>query len=187
IVFSFYTVFKKTDEGPSYTNPKILTIPLFVTYFTNLCLNIGWTLSFDRESLIAAFVLLFLIAFTLYICLFFSYRSFAEHSPKLAKQGRNSEIWCHRVIVHNAFGNYATWTTIATLLNVIMVMVYVADPGVEIETAGTVALGILTAEIIIFAGTDLILLDKYSRYTFTPYLVVMVALGGSISKNYDST
>lgn len=53
------------------------------------------------------------------------------------------------------------------------------------QAAGTVALGILTAEILVFVFTDLFLLDRYTRYTVTPYMVVVVALVGSIAKNWD--
>lgn len=53
------------------------------------------------------------------------------------------------------------------------------------ETAGTVALGVLSAEILVFISTDLLLFDRYTRYTITPYIVVVIALIGSIAKNWE--
>lgn len=67
-----------------------------------------------------------------------------------------------------------------------MVITYSKGSDVSVSTASTVSLGVLTAEILVFVVTDLALLDKYSRYTFTPYIVVVVALIGSISKNWKA-
>ena len=60
-----------------------------------------------------------------------------------------------------------------------------SDPVIGDETAGTVALSVLALEILVFISTDLLLLDRYSRYTLTPYIVVVVALTGSIAKNWE--
>ncbi|XP_050406184.1 uncharacterized protein LOC126821736 [Patella vulgata] len=187
LLFAFINIFRKTADGPAYVSPMILTPLFFIVYTFNLCFNTSWIFLFGNEHIVIAFVALFLIAFCLYICMFIAYRNLYQNGPRLQKQGRNIEIWMHRLLVHNGLGIYATWTTIATLLNVVMTMVYGATPGVGKEDAGTVALGLLTAELAIFIVSDLVFLDNYSRYTVTPYMVVCIALGGSIDKNWDQT
>lgn len=96
------------------------------------------------------------------------------------------DIWLIRGLVHNGLGIYATWTSIAALLNLAMVIAYSNGSDVSVSTASTVALAILTVEIAAFVATDLLFLDRYSRYTVTPYAVVVVALSGSISKNWQT-
>ncbi|ESO85629.1 hypothetical protein LOTGIDRAFT_210838 [Lottia gigantea] len=184
IIFAFINIFRKVDGNPAYVSPMVLTPALFIAYAIDIAFTITWTFVFDRELIEISFVTLFLVSFTLYICLFIAYKNYATHAPILAKQGRNIELWLHRLFVHNGLGIFATWTTIATLLNLVMMLVY--RLGVELQTGGTIALGILTGEITLFVFTDLFFLDKFSRYTLTPYLVVPFALGGSMDKNWNS-
>lgn len=134
----------------------------------------------------AAFVFLFLIAFTLYICLAVVYRSFDQNAELLIKQNRKLDIWLVRLFIFNGIGIYATWTTIATLLNMAIVITYCSDPAISQEIASSVSLGVLSLEILVFVSTDLTILDRYSRYTFTPYLVLIVALSGVTAKNWQN-
>ena len=61
-------------------------------------------------------------------------------------------------IIHNGFGIYATWTTIATLLNLAIYLTY--DVGVEQYIASTISLSVLALEIVAFAFIDNIYLEK---------------------------
>ena len=61
--------------------------------------------------------------------------------------------------MHNGLGMYATWVTIATLLNVAMLLAY-EDVGLSQHIASTISLSILAFEIVVFAYVDNILLEK---------------------------
>ena len=61
-------------------------------------------------------------------------------------------------IVHNGFGIYATWTTIATLLNLAIFLTY--NEGVDQHIASTISLSVLALEIVAFAFIDNIYLEK---------------------------
>lgn len=186
LVYSIVNLFRKTAQGPAYINPPVLPPSLFVLYIlANFC-NIAWLFLFDRDQIEASFVVLFFTALSLILALVATYRSLDWCSTQLVDQGRTFDIWLVRGLVHNGLGIYATWTSIATLLNLAMLITYTDSSKVSVSTASTVALAILTAEIVVFVFTDLLLLDRYSRYTITPYLVVIVALIGSISKNWQA-
>lgn len=185
VLYSIVNIFRRTAEGkPVYLSPEILTPLLFVCYILANFGNIVWLFTFDRDYIQVAFVSLFLIAVFLVAGLAVSYRSLDKSSAELAAQGRAKDIWLVRVLVHNGLGIYATWTAIASLLNMAMVITYSSGSPVSMPTACTVALAVLSAEIAAFASADLLLLDRYSRYTLTPYAVVIVALVGSVDKNY---
>ncbi|KAK7468158.1 hypothetical protein BaRGS_00036622 [Batillaria attramentaria] len=186
VLYSIVNLFRTTAQGPAYVNPPVLPCSLFVLYSLTNCCNIAWLFLFDRDYIEGAFVALFFTAFSLILALAVTYRSLDWCSSQLVEQGRSVDIWLVRGLVHNGLGIYATWTSIATLLNMAMVITYSDGSDISVKTASTVALGVLTAEIVVFVGTDLFLLDRYSRYTITPYLVVVVALIGSISKNWES-
>ncbi|KAK7478819.1 hypothetical protein BaRGS_00029918 [Batillaria attramentaria] len=171
-LYSLILLCRRTDSGPAYLCPVVLSPALLFL--------------FDRDVIEGAFVSLLLIAVFLIVTMAVSYRTLDAASPALLDQKRTVDIWFMRVLVHNGLGIYATWTSIASLLNMAMVIRYRSDPVISNTDACSVALGVLTAEILVFVATDLILLDRYSRYTITPYIVVVVALVGSMAKNWDA-
>ncbi|KAK3592747.1 hypothetical protein CHS0354_016503 [Potamilus streckersoni] len=184
LLYSTVLIFRKTDNGPAYLNPEVLPPTLFMVYFINFGLNIAWLFLWDREIIAAAFPVLFLTAFTLYICLFLVYRSTDKYATALIKENRKYDVWLVRLLVHNGLAIYATWTSVATLLNLAHTIAYKSSTPIDQNDASTVALSVLSAEIAAFYSTDIFFLDRYSRYTFTPYIVLIVALSGSVAKNY---
>lgn len=186
IVYTIVNLFRKTSAGLLYCNPTLLPWTFFATFIVNMCLNLSWILLFDREHMIVAFVVLFFIAFTLYVCMFISYRHLDKNIEFLRKDGRKLDIWCIRIMVQNGLGVYATWTTIATLLNMAIVMIYEGNPRIANDDASTVALSILVVELLGYTFADLAFLDRYTRYIVTPFCVVPMALGASLAKNYKA-
>ncbi|KAH3826090.1 hypothetical protein DPMN_127982 [Dreissena polymorpha] len=150
-----------------------------------MALNCVWMVVFDREIMEAALAVLFSMCVTLYICMFISYRKLDQSVQVLEKQSRFSDVWLTRMLVQNGLGIYATWCTVATHLNLAFVLVYRSAHDISNQDACTIALGILSAIIVLFIVTDWFFLDRFSRYTFTPYLVLVVAFAGSLSKNYE--
>jgi hypothetical protein len=59
------------------------------------------------------------------------FRSLDKAAPELVAQGRSKDIWWTRALVHNGLGIYATWTSIATLLNLAMVISYSSGSNVS--------------------------------------------------------
>ncbi|KAL8564704.1 hypothetical protein ACOMHN_004197 [Nucella lapillus] len=186
VVYSVVNLFRKTPQGPVYLSPPIIPPAMFAFYILANCGNIAWLFLFDRSHIEASFAALLVLSLSLIVALGASYKALEKCLSELASQCRTADIWLVRGFVQNGLGIYATWTSIATLLNLAMVITYSDGSEVSVSTASTIALGILSGEIVVFVTTDLLVLDRYSRYTFTPYIVVVVALIGSISKNWES-
>ncbi|XP_062584016.1 uncharacterized protein LOC134245778 [Saccostrea cucullata] len=186
IVYTIVNLFRKTENGPLYINPTLLPWTFFFFFIINMSLNLAWIFLFDREQMIIAFPVLFFIAFTLYVCMFISYKHLDKNIDFLRKVGRKVDIWCIRIMVQNGLAVYATWTTIATLLNMAIVMIYEGNPRIANEDASTVALAILAVELLGYTFVDIVFLDRYTRYTVTPWFVVPIALGASLAKNYKA-
>jgi hypothetical protein len=68
----------------------------------------------------------------------------------LKKSERKVDIWLTRILVQNGISVYATWCTIATNLNLAMVIAYRSSFYASPQTAGTVALGVIAAQIVLF-------------------------------------
>lgn len=186
ILYALVSLFRKTDERPNYTHPVLLPVPCLVCYIVNLAANCGWLIAFDREVLELALALLFIITVNLYMFLFFSYRSLDNGMEVLVKQERKADIWLTRLLVQNGVSVYATWCTIATLLNLGFILAYFSAHDIGQKNASTITLGILAGVIVLFLVADWFFLDWYTRYTFTPYLVLVFAFTGSLVKNYEA-
>ncbi|KAL3836105.1 hypothetical protein ACJMK2_021558 [Sinanodonta woodiana] len=184
LLYSFILIFRKTPLGPAYLYPQVLPCSFLAVYILNMFLNIGWLFLFDREIIEAALADIFMMSVTLYICLFLTYRAFDQNVVQLIKEGRRYDIWFIRILVHNGLAIYATWVSIATLLNLAHTLTYRSAHDIGQNIASTISLAVLSAEILVFYISDLVFLDRYARYTVTPYLVLVVALSGCISKNY---
>ncbi|KAK3772734.1 hypothetical protein RRG08_013427 [Elysia crispata] len=187
IIYSVVNICRKGSGGkPAYSNPEFIPAVLLALAATTSCLGIAWLISFDRLELEVAFVALILYSLGMYASLVFSYRALDRASPYLVQQWRTMEIWLTRGLVHNGLAIQGTWVSVATLLNFAMVLTYSGSKIASVDDAATAALSVLSVEIAVFAATDLLLLDRWTRYTLTPYAVLIVAFSGSLAKNYSA-
>ena len=191
VLFLLYGLSTICRRGPHkgylYYDPGHVPGIVYFLYVSNMALNVSWLFIFDRQQILPALIVIALLPFSLYIMLFFTCKAVVDHGMALIEAGMKKEIWLTRILVHNAFGMYAAWTTIATLLNLAMVLTYY--PGVDLaeDVASSISLGILAFELLFYSFIDFFLIDRYVRFLLTPYLVVPVALIGSIAKNWDIT
>ena len=82
----------------------------------------------------------------------------------------------------NGLSLYATWTTIAALVNASIVLQY--SFGVDPSTVGTVILFLLTAAILFYFTLENTVLDQYARDVYTVYPVVLWALMRILDKHW---
>lgn len=157
---------------------------MFACYSVSNCCNIVWLFLWDRQYIIAALPLIALIPFFLYLVLLVSFTRLVKCIPEMVKAGLSRDVWLTRFLVQNAVAMYATWVTIATLLNFTMVLQYRAN--VEGSTAAIISLSIVSVEVLLWSALDNTILDKYTRYTFSPYIVMIVAFAGIMSKHFDT-
>lgn len=106
------------------------------------------------------------------------------------RNGLNVDIWLIRFFIQNGIAFYAAWVTVATLLNLGCVLTYkdgsdVSDIYLEQDVSSTIVLAIASVEIVLWFTLDLTVFDKYTRYTFSPYITLTVAFAGVVQKNYD--
>ncbi|KPP56657.1 hypothetical protein Z043_125708 [Scleropages formosus] len=173
---------RRNSYGWTYCKPAVLPYGFFLSWTLNMILNIVWLFLWDREQLVAGLVVLALIAFTNYLVIFFCCHGLHLYGAWLNKDHK-VDLWAIRVLILNGVGVYATWTTIATLLNFSVVLEYSA--GASRAGAGTVGLSLLLTEVIIWFILENVLLERHVRYLLTVYPVVIVALTGNVAKRYD--
>ncbi|XP_006035381.2 uncharacterized protein LOC102565820 [Alligator mississippiensis] len=182
LIYALSGICRRNELGWVYMKPDLLPISFYLVWILNNILIVGWLFLWDREYLIPALVFLAALTLASYLCLFISHRSLSIHAAWFLKCHK-VDLWLIRILVQNGIALYATWTTIATLLNFTVVLVY--EGNVSNKTATTISLCILAIKLLIWFYVENFLLDKYVRYNLTIYPVVIIALIGSVCKNYS--
>ncbi|KAK2523184.1 T-cell activation Rho GTPase-activating protein isoform B [Columba livia] len=182
LLYALSGICRRSELGCVYIKPDLLPIPFYVLWILNNGLNVGWLFLWDWEYLLPALVFLVALTLTTYAALFISHRALSIYSSCFVK-GHKAELWLIRILVQNGLALYATWTTIATLLNFAVVLIY--KWNVSNETATTASLSILALYLVIWFYLENFFFDKYVCYNLTIYPVVIIALTGSACKNYS--
>eukprot|EP00057_Strongylocentrotus_purpuratus_P022847 XP_011677321.1 PREDICTED: uncharacterized protein LOC764186 [Strongylocentrotus purpuratus] len=182
IIYVIINIFRTNKFGKVYLNPSIVLPAFLATYAINLVLNIAWLFTWDRQYLPVSFAVLALIAFTLYVCVTINLWAVNKHIEQLCEHHR-VDLWLNSFFITNGILIYATWTTIATLLNFSSVLTYFAD--VEERTASLICLSILTAELVLYFVVDMYLLERHLRSAFMVYPVVIWASTAVLVNNWD--
>ena len=90
-----------------------------------------------------------------------------------------------QILVLNGLFFYATWTTIASLLNFSIVLQHTSN--VNPATVGTIILSLLTVLLLIYFSLENTILDRYVRDVFAVYPVVIWALIGVVAKHWGKS
>ncbi|XP_039900445.1 uncharacterized protein LOC120741530 [Simochromis diagramma] len=136
-----------------------------------------------RKYTPAALAFLILIALTNYAVIFFSCHGLHNYGAWLNKYHR-TDLLLHHLLIQNGIAIYATWTTIASLLNLTIVLTY--DASTSHTDGATLALSVLSIVLIAWFILENSILEKYVRFIFSIYPTVIWALTGVFTKNYNT-
>ena len=186
LLLDLYIFRKGPKGGKLYYDPNIMPPIIYALYVINMAVSITWTVLFDRQQLVASLVVIAMFPLTLWIMIFFACRALVNHGQELYNNGMRKEIWLLRILVHNALGIYATWTTIATLLSLAITLTY-RGPEIANDISSTIALALLSGIALFYYVLDFCFIERYVRFLLTPYIVVPGALVGIITHNWDPT
>ncbi|KAK1885558.1 hypothetical protein KUDE01_031752 [Dissostichus eleginoides] len=174
---------RKNGYGYVYCSPAVLPYGFFVSWCLNLCCNIGWLIVWDKGIMIAALVFLVLVICTNYSMICFICHGLHVYGAWLKKYHK-VDLWLLRVLVQNGVMIYTTWTTIATLINLTIVLTY--DVGMSPLDAATISYAFLTVVLLVWFALENFVLDKHVRYILVIYPVLIWALTGNLDKNFDA-
>lgn len=185
LVYGLSTTCRKTSYGYLYITPGHQPPALYITFIFNMATNIAWLFMWDRFLPQYALIFLPLNAMSLYVCIGISGTSLYHSSPVLIRENMKSEIWVTRILTQNGLALYAAWSSIASILNLDVVLINFAH--LKTPVAGTISLAIIFLLVVVWFFTDNFVFDRFLRYIVTPYPVFIVALIGSIWNNWDAT
>lgn len=184
VIISIAAIFVRGSDGYLYVRPEVFPVTTFLFYIFGNLMNISWLFAFDREILILSLFFILFIAVSMWAVVTFSMTAFHRQNGQMQKQFHWLWTTGIRVCLHNGVAMYATWTSIATLLNLAHVFVYRGE--ILESSASTAILVILLVELIVFAIVDVAFVDRYFRYLVTPYITFIIALIGSATNGTSS-
>jgi hypothetical protein len=91
-------------------------------------------------------------------------------------------------LVHNGLAVYGTWLYLATLLNLTVWISQMYNKNAQSITDGsTAALSLVLVGILIYFISENFIFYSSMAYTFLPWFVLIFALSGIVTKNYNRT
>ena len=166
--------------------PKAKRSISLITYWlfgaSNIC-NIAWIYLWGNYQVVAALPMIMLIPIGLILSVSFTaYRTYKVTSDLQKNHWTKADLWATRILVHNGIAFYATWVSITWLLNVAIVGHYFGS--MSLTDAGTLSLSLLLVEILVWFFLDIVLLDRFTRYIQSVYIVVFVATTAIVTEHW---
>jgi len=162
------------DIMPRYT---------YIFYVISNIANVCWLVVWSQELMIWALTVIIIATLTLYIATAGSYLSAVDKANILSSSKLSVEVWLMRGLVQNGLALYSTWLSVATLINLTIVLG--EETELSMSTASTISLVVLCVEIIGLFIVDVFSLDKFTRYVVSPYFVYGFALSAIYDNNHD--
>lgn len=167
------------------SSPSAISASTYIFYScANIC-NIIWIYLWGNEYPQAAFPVIVILGIFLYIAIGVEAKYLFDMIPSLENASKYKiDIYIARYLVLNSIAIYATWVTVATLINFAIVLQYYAD--LSAANAGTVALSILTVELLVYFILEITILDAFARFVVIVYPVLIWANSGIISAHWGT-
>ena len=160
---------------------RTIYVGAYWTYgLANLC-NIIWIYLWGNELIKASLGLLFPFDLFLYTTVFLMWIHFYRHAETIRNSSK-IDYWLTWFLPINGVMFYATWVTIATLANLASVLQYYTD--LSPADSGTVCLALLTVIVVTYFVLENTILDRFTRYVFSVYPVVVWALIGIVKEHW---
>ena len=163
----------------------ILPVKFFSYYILSSACNISWLFAWARVQFGMSLALVFGVALTLVLSYIHGSAGLYKYLKEFpGKKGKPNlfDVWCTRILVQNGVIFYATWVSIATCLNLVIFLHY--NLGMDGSRAATAALGILLCATLLWFIMENFVFQEYTRYVFTEYVVLIVALSGVLKAHW---
>lgn len=186
LVYGITTIFRKSDGGFLYYAPPYMPPQLYI-FFSLACLSLTvWYYFATSRSTVGRSVscaLLYACTFMLYLAMYYTFKSLDKYKDDLSKEGKDVEVRLVTGMVLNGLGEFAAWGSLASLVNLNVVLIN--DTRLNVRLAGTITLLCVAFDVILWVILDNFVFHAYTQYLFTPYPVVLIALIGIITRNWD--
>lgn len=146
----------------------------------NVC-NITWLYVWGNVLIKEALGVLIPLDFALYSATAMLWVYFYRNAESVRRSSK-IDYWLTWFLPVNGVMVYATWSTVAMLGNLGVVLQYFTN--LSAANGGTVVLSLLAALVVTYFFLENSILDRFTRYVFSVYPVVVWALIGILSAHW---
>jgi hypothetical protein len=159
--------------------PRTIFTGVYIGYAVVNAINITWIYVWGNLHITAACVVLFLFNIFFYptLAMLVGYFYAVRDKPHRVD---TVLTW---ILPVNGLFLYATWTTIASLINLAAALQY-SSSDVSPTNSGTVALSLLLVTVLVYFVLENTVLYRVLRYVLSVYPVVIWALIGALSVHW---
>ena len=166
---------------PSF--PRSIVFLTYIFFTVANLFNIMWTYLWGNDYAQVGYPIIALMSISLYSTIFVQALWLHRITGALKMRKRYIfDLYITRFLVLNGILIYATWLTAATELNFAILLQDYA--GVDSQAASTVALSILTVMIVVYFILENTILDRFLRFVFIVYPVLIWALSGILAAHW---
>ena len=165
----------------------ILPAWFYLAYSVGNISSICWLIVWARRHFTSAFVILAFLGISMQIAMYCGMKGLAKYLEKFPNNERlpnRIDIWCIRLLVLNGVLCYTTWVSIATCLNLCITLQY--DLQADGSKAATGVLFVLLTLIAVWFVLENFVFERFTRYLFTEYIVLIVGLSGIVKKHWTN-
>ena len=152
---------------------------VYIGYAAVNATNIAWIYVWGNLYLTAACVLLFLFNVFFYPTL----GMLVGYFYKVRSEAHKADSVLTWILPINGLFLYATWTTIASLINLAAALEYTGT-NVSGANSGTVSLSLLLVTVIVYFVLENTVFYRFLKYVFSVYPVIIWALIGVLSVHW---
>ena len=163
----------------------ILPAWFYIAYSVGNISSVFWLIVWARGNTAGAFVILSLTGISLQMAMYGGANGLAtylEQFPSNEKLPNKIDVWCIRLLVLNGVLCYTAWVSIATCLNLCIVLQY--DMSADGSKAATGVLFVLLMLIIVWFVVENFVFERFTRYLFIEYVVLIIGLSGILKKHW---
>ena len=176
IIYAWSFVFRPST-------PRSISFVTIIFYTIANLTNIIWIYVWGNEYPQASFGVIVVFAIALYSTITVQCIYLYKQTPALMSEKKfKVDLYLTRIIVLNSIALYASWVSVATQINFVILLQYYTSA--DATTAATVGLSILLVEIIVYFILENTILDRFARFVFVVYPLFIWAFSGALSAHW---
>ena len=160
--------------------PRTIFTGVYIGYTAANATNITWIYVWGNLYVTVACVLLFVFNLFHYTTIGMLVGYFYKSRSKPHK----ADTVLTWILPVNGLFLYATWTTIASLINLAAAIQYSSSVNVSATDCGTISLSLLLVALVVYFVLENTVLYRFLRYVLSVYPVVIWALSGALAEHW---
>ena len=166
-----------------YVTPHFMPVGTYVLYSLSSLLRLSWSfVQYIDETGVICSAIIGVSALFATVALSIAFRELNKSGADLLRMNLRKDVTTARVLLHNGLAVYVTWEVLSMHEKLGFILTWVGLPVVD---ARSISLGVLGAWFILYCLLDMTVADKYSRFTISPYLVLIFCKTADVVTKWD--